>query len=122
MAVYIKVDDAVEAFKKAEADDKADFIKYGIFDDNSTKFFPAERAIDIINNLPVYTKEDKITNMDWFNTNVDVDDRLSCFTALKCPPEYTYSCHHLMDGVDCEDCWYQWLNEEHYEPENEARY
>ena len=31
MAVYIKLNDAVEAFKKAEADDKADFVKYGIF-------------------------------------------------------------------------------------------
>lgn len=48
MAVYIRLDDAVEAFKKAEADDKADFVKYGIFDDNSANFFPSERAIDII--------------------------------------------------------------------------
>ena len=48
MAVYIKLNDAVEAFKKAEEYDKADFVKYGIFDDNSTNFFPAERAIDII--------------------------------------------------------------------------
>ncbi len=48
MAKYIKFDDAVEAFKKAEADDKVDFVRYGIFDDNSTNFFPAERAIDII--------------------------------------------------------------------------
>ena len=45
MAVYINLDDAVEAFKKAEVDDKADFVKYGIFDDNSANFFPAERAI-----------------------------------------------------------------------------
>ena len=108
MAVYIKLDDAVEAFKKVETDDKADFVKYGIFDEGFANFFPAERAIDIINNLPVYKKEDK--------SNVDVDNRPSCFTALNCPPEYTYSCHHLMDGVDCEDCWQQWLNEEHYEP------
>lgn len=48
MAIYIRLDDAVEALKKTEADDKADFVKYGIFDDNSTNFFPAERAIDII--------------------------------------------------------------------------
>ena len=112
MAVYIKLDDAVEAFKKAETDD---IERYSC---HIVDCFPAQRAIEIINNLPVYTKEDKITNMDWFNTNVNVDDRLSCFTALKCPPEYTYSCYHLMDGVDCEDCWQQWLNEEHYEPEN----
>lgn len=103
MAVYIKLEDAVEAFKKAEADD---IERYGC---HIIDCFPAERAIDIINNLPL-------------NANVDVNDRLSCFTALKCPPEYTYSCHHLMDGVDCEDCWYQWLNEEHYEPKNETRH
>lgn len=30
MAVYIKLDDAVEAFKKAEEGDKANFVKYGI--------------------------------------------------------------------------------------------
>lgn len=48
MAVYIRLNDAVEEFKKAEADDKADFVKYGIFDDNSANFFPAQRAIDII--------------------------------------------------------------------------
>lgn len=48
MAIYIKLDDAVEAFKKAEVDDEANFVKYGIFDDNSANFFPAQRAIDII--------------------------------------------------------------------------
>lgn len=48
MAVYIKLNDAVEVFKKAEADDKADFVKYGIFDEGFANFFPAERAIDII--------------------------------------------------------------------------
>lgn len=48
MAIYIKLDDVVEAFKKAEADDEANFVKYGIFDDNSANFFPAQRAIDII--------------------------------------------------------------------------
>lgn len=31
MAVYIKLDDAVEAFKQAEVDDKADFVKHSIF-------------------------------------------------------------------------------------------
>ena len=48
MAVYIKLDDAVEAFKKAEADDKEDFVKYGIFDEGFANFFPVERAIEII--------------------------------------------------------------------------
>ena len=48
MAVYINLDDAVEAFKKAETDDKEDFVKYGIFDDWSANFFPAQRAIEII--------------------------------------------------------------------------
>ena len=48
MAVYIKLNDAVEAFKKAEADDKADFVKYGIFDEGFANLFPAERAIEII--------------------------------------------------------------------------
>lgn len=48
MAIYIRLDDAVEVLKKAEANDKADFVKYGIFDDNSANFFPAERAIEII--------------------------------------------------------------------------
>ena len=48
MAIYIKLDDAVEAFKKAEADDKADFVKYGIFDEGFANLFPAERAIEII--------------------------------------------------------------------------
>ena len=54
MAVYIKLDDAVEAFKKAEADDKADFVKYGIFDEGFANFFPAERAIDIIDKCHKY--------------------------------------------------------------------
>lgn len=48
MAIYIKLEDAVEAFKKAEADDKADFVKYGIFDEGFANFFLAERAIEII--------------------------------------------------------------------------
>ena len=42
MAVYIKLDDAVEAFKKAEADD---IEGYGC---HIIDCFPAERAIDII--------------------------------------------------------------------------
>lgn len=48
MAVYINLDDAVEAFKKAEADDKADFVKYGIFDEGFSNFFPAQKTIEII--------------------------------------------------------------------------
>ena len=48
MAVYIRLNDAVEMFKQAEVDGKADFVKYGIFDDGFANFFPAERAIDII--------------------------------------------------------------------------
>lgn len=58
MAIYIKLDDAVEAFKKAEADDEADFVKYGIFDDNSTNFFPAEKAIEIICKCHKYLSKD----------------------------------------------------------------
>ena len=54
MAIYIKLDDAVEAFKKAEADDKVDFVKYGIFDEGFSNFFPAERAIDIIDKCHKY--------------------------------------------------------------------
>lgn len=49
MAVYIKLEDAVEAFKQAEVDDKADFVKYSIFDDMlANNLFPAQRAIEII--------------------------------------------------------------------------
>ena len=42
MAIYIKRDDAVEAFKKAEADD---IERYGCW---IIDCFPAERAIEII--------------------------------------------------------------------------
>lgn len=42
MAVYINLDDAVEAFKKAETDD---IERYGCW---IIDCFPAERAIDII--------------------------------------------------------------------------
>lgn len=48
MTIYIKLEDAIEAFKKAESDDKEDFVKYGIFDEGFANLFPAERAIDII--------------------------------------------------------------------------
>lgn len=42
MAVYIKLEDAVEAFKKAKADD---IERYGCW---IIDCFPAERAIDIV--------------------------------------------------------------------------
>ena len=54
MAVYIRLNDAVEAFKKAEANDKDDFVKYGIFDEGFANFFPAERAIEIIGKCHKY--------------------------------------------------------------------
>lgn len=62
MAVYIKLDDAVEAFKKAEADDKVDFVKYGIFDEGFANFFPAERAIDIIDKCHKYLIKGEVWN------------------------------------------------------------
>ena len=52
MAVYIKLDDAAEAFKKAEADD---IERYGCW---IVDCFPAERAIDIILRLNGYIKKD----------------------------------------------------------------
>lgn len=59
MAVYINFDEAVEAFKKAEADDKADFVKYGIFDEGfANSLFPAQRAIDIIDKCYKYLSKD----------------------------------------------------------------
>lgn len=65
MAVYIKLNDAVEEFKKAKADDKANFVKYGIFDDNSTNFFPAERAIDIIYKCHKYFSKGDVVYSYW---------------------------------------------------------
>lgn len=62
MAVYIKLEDAVEAFKKAEADDRADFVKYGIFDEGFANFFPAERAIDIIDKCHKYLIKGEVWN------------------------------------------------------------
>lgn len=62
MAVYIKLNDAVEEFKKAEADDKSDFVKYGIFDEGFTNFFPAERAIDIICKCHKYLIKGEVWN------------------------------------------------------------
>ena len=52
MAVYIRLNDAVEAFKKAEADD---IERYGCW---IVDCFPAERAIDIILRLNGYIKKD----------------------------------------------------------------
>ena len=52
MAVYIKLDDAVEAFKKAEADD---IERYGCW---IIDCFPAERAIDIIGKCHKYLSKD----------------------------------------------------------------
>ena len=51
MAVYIKLEDATEAFKKAEADD---IERYGC---HIVDCFPAERAIDIIGGLNGYIKK-----------------------------------------------------------------
>lgn len=62
MAEYIKLEDAVEAFKKAEADDKADFVKYGIFDEGFANFFPAKRAIDIICKCHKYLIKGEVWN------------------------------------------------------------
>lgn len=62
MAIYIKLEDAVEAFKKAEADDKVDFVKYGIFDEGFANFFPAERAIDIIDKCHKYLIKGEVWN------------------------------------------------------------
>ena len=52
MAVYIKLDDAAEAFKKAEA---GDIERYGC---HIIDCFPAERAIDIICKCPKYLSKD----------------------------------------------------------------
>ena len=60
MTIYIKLEDAVEAFKKAETDDKADFVKDGIFDDGFANFFPAEKAIDIICKCRKYLSKDEV--------------------------------------------------------------
>lgn len=52
MASYIKLEDAVEAFKKAEADD---IERYGCW---IIDCFPAERAIDIIYKCHKYLSKD----------------------------------------------------------------
>lgn len=52
MAVYIRLNDAVEAFKKAEADD---IKRYGC---SIVDCFPAERAIDIICKCHKYLSKD----------------------------------------------------------------
>ena len=62
MAVYNRRNDAVEAQKKAEADDKEDFVKYGIFDEGFANFFPAERAIEIICKCHKYLIKGEVQN------------------------------------------------------------
>ena len=56
MAVYIKLDDAVEAFKKAEADDIA---QYGCW---IIDCFPAERAIEVICKCHKYLIKGEVWN------------------------------------------------------------
>ena len=56
MAVYIKLDDAAEAFKKAEADD---IERYGCW---IVDCFPAERAIDIIYKCHKYLIKGEVWN------------------------------------------------------------
>lgn len=56
MAVYIKLEDAVEAFKKAEADD---IERYGC---HIIDCFPAERAIDIICKCHKYLIKGEVWN------------------------------------------------------------
>lgn len=51
MAIYINLDDAVEAFKKAAADDKADFVKYGIFDEGFANFFQQKEPLRLSVNV-----------------------------------------------------------------------
>ena len=52
MDIYIRIEDAIEAFKKAEADD---IEKYGC---HIIDCFPAERAIDIIIKCHKYLSKD----------------------------------------------------------------
>ena len=52
MAVYIRLNDAVEAFKKAETDD---IERYGC---HIIDCFPSERAIDIIYKCHKYLSKD----------------------------------------------------------------
>lgn len=56
MAVYINLDEAVEAFKKAEADD---IERYGC---HIIDCFPAERAIEIIIKCRKYLIKGEIQN------------------------------------------------------------
>lgn len=56
MAVYIKLDDAVEAFKKAEADD---IEQYGCW---IIDCFPAERAIEVICKCHKYLIKGEVWN------------------------------------------------------------
>lgn len=52
MSVYIRLNDVVEAFKKAKEDDEEQMISDGIFDSSFT--FDAYRAIDIIDKCHKY--------------------------------------------------------------------
>lgn len=52
MAIYIKLEDAIKAFKKAEADDVE---RYGCW---IIDCFPAERAVDIIIKCRKYLSKD----------------------------------------------------------------
>ena len=57
MAKYIKLDDAIAAFKQIEMKDAEDMIKNGIFDDYL--IFDSYRAIEAVNNLHIYMGIDK---------------------------------------------------------------
>lgn len=56
MAVYIKLNDAIEAFKKAEADD---IKRYGC---HIIDCFPAQRAIEIIDKCHKYLIKGEVQN------------------------------------------------------------
>ena len=57
MTKYIKLDDAIAAFKQIEIKDAEDMIKNGIFDD--CLIFDSYRAIEAVNNLHIYIGIDK---------------------------------------------------------------
>lgn len=57
MTKYIKLDDAIAAFKQIEMKDAEDMIKNGIFDD--CLIFDSYRAIEVINNLNIYIGKDR---------------------------------------------------------------
>ena len=55
MSIYIKLNDAITAFKQAETDD---IEQYGC---HIVDCFPAERAIDIINKCHKYLIKNEVT-------------------------------------------------------------